>query len=183
MLQTIENFIDNKKIDNKDELYNILVNVFNSDIELAEINFIMYDKFKYQYLNNKLRDNRDGQEEFRNNLINLDKHCIISGDDPNMCQACHIIPLCDSKSYNINNGILLNYNFHNMFDKFYLSFKFIENIDENYDKYKVILSNEIKNKPSYKNYKSYDNKIIQIRKECRNNLQKKYDEFKSREMA
>jgi hypothetical protein len=70
-----------------------------------------------------------------------------------------------------------------MFDKFYLSFKFIENIDENYDKYKVILSNEIKNKPSYKNYKSYDNKIIKIRKECRNNLQKKYNEFKLKEMA
>ena len=87
MLDKIEKFINNNKIDNYDNLYNTLINVFNSDIELAEINFIMYDKFKYQYLNNKLRDNRDGQEEFRNNLINLDKQCIISSDDPNICQA------------------------------------------------------------------------------------------------
>jgi hypothetical protein len=165
--------------------YKELINLYKDDIN--KINLVFYDLYQFEYnenseINKSLKDNRDGQEEFRNNLINLDKHCIISGDDPELCQACHIIPLCDSKSYNINNGILLNYNFHNMFDNYYISFRFNKNINEKYDNYEVILSNKIKNKPSYKNYKSYDNKSVQIRNECRNNLQKKYDEFIKKEL-
>ena len=64
-----------------------------------------------------------------------------------------------------------------MFDKYKLAFKFIKNIGKEYDLYQIILSNKIKDKSSYVNYKIYDNKEIKIRKGCRKNLQKKYDEF------
>ena len=64
-----------------------------------------------------------------------------------------------------------------MFDRYKLGFKFIKNIDKQYDLYQIILSDKIKDKPSYGNYKMYDNKEIKIRKGCRKNLQKKYEEF------
>jgi len=64
-----------------------------------------------------------------------------------------------------------------MFDKYNLGLKFIKNISEEYDLYQVILSDKIKDKSSYINYKIYNNKEIKIRKGCRKNLQKKYDEF------
>jgi len=177
-----------EKNNNKDinMIFNELKNKINNDI----LNFIFYDKFNFEYdknedieINKQLRDDRDGQEEFRNNLVELDQHCIISEDDPDICQACHIIPYCESNSYDINNGILLNLILHNMFDKFYLSFEFIKNIDNNYDEYKVILSDKIKDKPSYQNYKCYDNKIVQIRRGCRNNLLNTHKKFKFEEMA
>jgi hypothetical protein len=180
MLSEIEKYI-NDNYDNDDnnynKLYEKLINLYTSDIEIQEIKLILYDKFSYKITNKNLRDERDEQEKFRKKLIKLDNTCIISGDDPEQCQACHIIPVCESESYNTNNGILLNYNFHNMFDRFKFGFEFIKNIDKHYDLYKIILSNTIINKSTYNNYKIYDNKEIKIRKECRKNLQQKYNEF------
>lgn len=178
MLTEIEEYINNNcETYNYDKLYDLLINKFKSEIELLEIKFILYDKFSYKNINKKLRIQRDEQEEFREKLIELDKKCIISNDDPEQCQACHIIPLCESKSYDINNGILLNFNLHNMFDRYKLGFKFIKNIDKQFDSYQIILSDKIKDKSGYENYKIYDNKEIKIRKGCRKNLQQKYDEF------
>jgi len=180
MLNEIEKYIDNNKFLNYDELYDTLINLYKTDIEQQEIKFIMYDKFNYKKTNKKLRIDRDEQDEFREKLIKLDNKCIISEDDAEQCQACHIIPLCESKSYNTNNGILLNLNLHNMFDKFKFGFKFIKNIDTVYDLYQIILSDNIKNKAGYNNYIIYDNKEIKIRKECRKNLQIKFNEFITR---
>jgi len=177
MLLEIEKYITDNYDNDYNKLYEKLINIYKSDIELQEIKFIMYDKFSYNIKNKKLREERDEQNEFRKKLIELDKKCLISDDDPEQCQACHIVPLCESKSYDINNGILLNFNLHNMFDRYNLGLKFIKNINKEYDLYKIILSNKIKDKPSYVNYKIYDNKEIFIRRGCRKNLQKKYDEF------
>lgn len=179
MLKEIEEYINNYHDNNNDynKLYEKLLDKYKSEIELQEIKFILYDKFSYKITNKKLREERDEQEEFRMKLIELYRKCIISEDDPAQCQACHIIPVCESKSYDVNNGILLNFNLHNMFDRYKLGFKFIKNIDKEYDLYQIILSNKIKDKPSYVNYKIYDHKDIIIRKGCRRNLQKKYDEF------
>ena len=177
MLSEIEKYINNNYMNNYDKLYEKLINTYKSEIELHEIKFILYDKFSYKITNKKLHDKRDEQEEFREKLIELDKKCIISEDDPEQCQACHIIPLCESKSYDVNNGILLNFNLHNMFDRHNLGFRFIKNIDKQYDLYQIVLSDKIKDKSSYINYKIYDNKDITIRKGCRKNLQKQYDEF------
>ena len=154
-----------------------MINIFTSSTELLEIQFIMYDKFLYKIEKNEISDKRLEQEDFRNKIIELDKQCIITGDDVEICQACHIIPLCDSKSYDINNGILLNYSLHKMFDEYKFGFQFIKNIDNKYDLYRIILSENIKTKSSYNNYKIYDNKEIKIRKGCRKNLKQKYNDF------
>jgi len=181
MLLEIEKYItdnyDNDNDNDYNKLYEKLINIYKSDIELQEIKFIMYDKFLYKFTNKELKNKRDEQEEFRQKLIELDKNCIISEDDYEQCQACHIIPVCESKSYDVNNGILLNLNLHNMFDKYNLGLKFIKNINKEYDLYQVILSDKIKNKSSYTNYKIYNDKEINIRKGCRKNLQQKYSEF------
>jgi len=177
MLTEIEEYINNNNTNDYNKLYESLINKFKSEIELQEINFMMYDKFLYKFTNKELKNKRNEQNEFRQKLIDLDGNCVISEDDCEQCQACHIIPLCESKSYDVNNGILLNFNLHNMFDKYNLGLKFIKNISEEYDLYQVILSDKIKDKSSYINYKIYNNKEIKIRKGCRKNLQKKYDEF------
>jgi hypothetical protein len=177
MLDIIEKYINKNMTTDYDKLYNLLINKFKTDIEIAEIKYIMYDKFSYIVQNKLLHKVRDEQHEFREKIISLDECCIISGDDHEQCQACHIIPVCESGTYNTNNGILLNYNLHNMFDKYKLGIKFIKNIDKTYDLYNVILSNTIKNNDGYNNYKIYDNKEIKIRKECYKNLKVKYDQF------
>jgi len=174
MISEIEKYININNCNDYDELYENLTKIYMNN--LTEIKFVMYDKFKYQYTNKQLKNKRDKQEEFRQKLIQLDKECIISGDDPEQCQACHIIPECESKSYDVNNGILLNLNLHNMFDKFKLRLEFIKHIDTNYDLYRIILSEDIKNKKSYENYKKYDNKEIKIRKGCRKNITIKYND-------
>jgi hypothetical protein len=176
MLNKIEEYINNNytnENDDLDDLYEKLIDKFNYD--LVEIKFILYDKFEYTYKKKELRNKRDKQQEFREKLIKLDKKCIISGDHSNECQACHIIPVSEKETYNTNNGILLNLNLHNMFDKFKIKLIYIKNIDKHYDLYKVMLSDDIINKKGYENYKIYNNKEIHIRKECRVNLLKKYD--------
>jgi hypothetical protein len=172
MLSEIEKYIDKNNSNDYEELYKNLKNMYSNN--LSEIKFVLYDKYKYQHTNKELKNKRDKQEEFRKKLIELDKECIISGDDAEQCQACHIIPVCESKSYDVNNGILLNFNLHNMFDRHKLKLKYIKNINKEYDLYTIILSDEIKNKKGYDNYKIYDNKEIKIRKGCRKNLENKF---------
>ena len=111
---------------NNDELYNKLINKFynNKDNSIYIINFIIYDKLKYYPFNSynpdiiKLAKERMGQTEFRSNIITRDKVCIISGDDAEICEACHIIPYNECKNYNTNNGILLTASLHKMFDEY-----------------------------------------------------------------
>ena len=103
MISEIENYINMNNSNDYDELYENLTKIYMNN--LTEIKFVLYDKFKYQYTNKQLKNKRDKQEKFRQKLIELDKECIISGDDPEQCQACHIIPKYESKSYDVNNGI------------------------------------------------------------------------------
>ena len=62
---------------------------------------------------------RTGQELFRKKLIERYKVCIITGSNAIVCQACHIIPYSESNKediYNIDNGLLMTYNLHVLFD-------------------------------------------------------------------
>ena len=174
-MEAIENYINCNYNINHEELYNKLIEKYynNNNNSIFIINFIMYDKFKYYPLNSpnpeiiKLAKERIGQTEFRYNIINRDKVCIITGDDADICEACHIIPFNECKNYNINNGILLNKNLHDMFDKYYFSF----------NNNKIILSNKILNKKAFINYHKYHNNIINIPKECIENLNIHFNKF------
>ena len=60
---------------------------------------------------------RQEQQKFRNQIVNRDKKCIITGKHiPKECQACHIVPVSDNGSYDIYNGFLINSCHHTTFD-------------------------------------------------------------------
>ena len=174
-MDIIEKYVDNNNYINYDELYKKLIDLFYDEIpnSLYIINFIMYDKFKFYPFNSSNQDvlslalERRGQSDFRINIINRDKKCIISGDNISMCEACHIIPYNKSKSYDINNGILLTASLHKLFDKYYFS------INNN----KVMLSNKILNKKTFDDYQRYHEQIINVPKECIENLKSHYNKF------
>ena len=116
-----------------------------------------------------ITENRLEQSKFRETIIKRDKQCLISGDDSEICEACHIIPYNESKNCNSNNGILLNRCFHNMFDKYLFSINLNDEIE---------FSNKILNDNKYKNYHIYQNKKIKINNnDIRENLKIHYKKF------
>ena len=134
MLEKIENYIQTFIINgNNINYYNIyqsLINKFYSDKDssIYKINFVFYDKFKIEPTNFEptkiLCEERIGQTKFRKDLIDFYGHCIISADDSEICQACHIIPFSETKYNHIDNGLLLNYNLHHLFDSLSKFLKF-----------------------------------------------------------
>ena len=184
MLHKIENYILTININNNySDIYKYLIDKFYSDKDASiyKINFIFYDKFNIEPLSyestKKLCKERIGQTKFRNDLIEFYNNCIISEDDHEQCQACHIIPYSETKLNHIDNGLLLNYNLHHLFDSFYIGLQYIDSFNNKFDKYKVILSKKIKFKQSYKNYIIYDNKIININKNSKQFLDIIYQQF------
>ena len=187
MLQKIENYIQINIINNENinyyDLYLSLINKFYSDKDssIYKINFVFYDKLKiepFNYESTKLLCNeRIGQTKFRKDLIDFYKNCIITGDDSEICQACHIIPFFETKNNHIDNGLLLNYNLHHLFDSFLFSFKYINSHNLIFDNYQIILSNKIKSKKTFNNYLIYDNIIVKINKNSKKFLETNYQQF------
>ena len=63
---------------------------------------------------------RLSQKEFRKELLKkFNNKCIITNEDClDELEACHLIPINEEESYNINNGIILTSNLHKTFDKY-----------------------------------------------------------------
>ena len=187
MLNKIENYIQTlnltDKLVNFEQIYQLTIDKFYSDknASIYKINFIFYDKFNIDPSNFEpiqiLCNKRVGQTKFREDVINFYNKCIISGDDPEQCQACHIIPFNETKFNHGSNGLLLNYNLHHLFDEFKIGFKFINLFDVNFDNYQVILSDKIKTKQSYNNYLIYDNTFVKINKLSKQYLTIRYEQF------
>ncbi len=187
MLDKIDKFIDSMGIDFSDTnffiIYKLVINEFYSDknSSIQIINFVFYDKFKIQpHLfdsTKKLCNERLGQTNFRNDLISFYQTCIISGDDSDICQACHILPYSKTKINCVDNGLLLNYNFHHLFDSFLISFKYKSNYDDIYDLYHVVLSDSVIAKPSYSNFTQYNGKIVKINSKSKTFLESSYKLF------
>ena len=189
MLNKIKNYINtlNENCDNNTINYyliyrNILDNFYtDNDDSIYKINFVFYDKFKIQPENfadlSKLCNERIGQTKFKNELVKFYHNCIISGDDYIVCQACHILPYSETKFNHIDNGLLLNYNLHHLYDSFLISFKFKENLNDMYDLYFVVISEKILNKKTFVNYKKYNNKIVEINSGSKKLLEQNYKNF------
>ena len=118
-----------------------------------------------------------GQTKFRSDVVNFYHTCIVSGDDSIICQACHIIPYSETKFNHIDNGLLLNYNLHHLFDLFLIGFKFKENLNDEHDLYFVVISEKILNKKTFSNYKKYNNKIVRMNVGSKNFLEQNYNNF------
>lgn len=65
---------------------------------------------------NGTKAGRARQEEFRRLVIARDGVCVLSGYHPDECEAAHIVPFCESLSFDPDNGILLNRVLHKLFD-------------------------------------------------------------------
>lgn len=149
------------------------MNDYENDLTIETLLFIAYDVHKYepnkQIFEEKLK--RQYQKKFKNQLAKKYGCCIISNDDVDICEACHIIPFCESDNmnmYDVTNGLLLSSGLHTLFDKYMFS------IDANGV---VVLSKKILNKPSFKNYHKYHNMKLKLDTKTMKNIAVHYDKF------
>lgn len=77
-----------------------------------------------------------------------DKHCLITGNDAEECDACHLVPdtICEKLDscyrYDPRNGILLSKTLHNLFDKFLWTFDIFDVVLQDQSCYfKVLIPN------------------------------------------
>lgn len=146
--------------------YSTAIQMYDKDI----IDFLMYDIYRYDRstmntlndiddlnnlnnlnnLDDQLSEHkyRVGQEDFRDGLIRRYGRCMITGDEPSVCEACHIIPHKEGTNYKIDNGLFLSASIHKLFDTKQLT------IDGT--THKVVLLNPLK----HANYKKYDGMYI-----------------------
>lgn len=111
------------------------------------------------------------QKEFRKELLKKFKTCIVTGNDCEYeLEAAHIIPITNDENYDINNGLLLERNIHNTFDRYNWSI----NPDT--------LIIEINNNINVGSIRKYNNtKInIELNTELKQNLQIHYNIFKQK---
>ncbi len=192
MLKQIQQFIESLDIDfNKPNyyiIYKLIIQEFYSDKDLSidKINFVFYDKFKIKpetfHSTYRLCNDRIGQTKFRNDLVNFYNFCIITQDDSFICQACHILPYSETKFNHLDNGLLLNYNFHHLFDSFLISFKFFKSFNDTFDLYYVVFSKHILNKNTYANFIKYNNNIVKININSKSFLDISYTNFLSKQL-
>ena len=108
-----------------DAQYNKLVEKYNK----TYVDFALY--VTYGTDSNKLSNSeickkilQRHQKKFRNDIVERDTKCIITGSDEKYCEACHIVPYAESSNknkFNINNGLLLCKMIHDVFDKYQVS--------------------------------------------------------------
>lgn len=125
---------------------------FTEDIELA---FFITENKQFSPQDLVLKNQRVSQNTFRKRIIERDKKCIVSGANKSICEACHIIPYCDSDDahiYDINNGLLLRSDIHKLFDDHLVTI--------NHDTCEFIVSSEILNESEYECVNIYHKKHI-----------------------
>lgn len=158
----IEDYINN---------YDKESNIFS----LETILYIIYDihNYEYQPINTCEVVIRNYQNKFRKELIKRYTSCIITNKDIEICEACHIIPFCDSnykQKYDIDNGILLCSELHILFDLYMWSIN---------DKGIVVFSDTLKSKSGFSEYHKYDGYDINdlLNDETKKNLSIHYSNF------
>ncbi len=206
MLNSINNYVneyinDNMKsdriaqltqldqLDQLDQLFVILCEKYSGEManepnNINWIKFILLDRFGYNPMERhedvkKLCVERDAQYKFRQNIVLRDKKCLVTGDNSSICEASHIIPFAESKSYDISNGLLLNACFHKMFDNYLCSINPNPNpnLNPNTNKCVLVFSPNFFELENFVHYLQYDKIELDIHENCRGNLQKHYKRF------
>ena len=143
----ISKFICNSKKMNK-PLYNNIYDKYktygydNKDIFQIDVDFLL-DLYDIQLielleLTETKRKIRTKQAKFRQQLIERDKCCLVTGNDFVECDGAHIVPVSESNNYHIDNGLLLTKSLHDTFDK---HFWCIDPTDPN--NLKIVLNNKL----------------------------------------
>lgn len=179
----IINYIDNDNDKNVDALYKELKYKINIDL----LNFIFYDKFEYEYIEDEIIEQQiienENKEEtieerekrqdtlYRNIIQNKYKRCMITGKPLFVSQVAHIYPhkLCNQEEkYDINNGLLLSAELHILFDSTDNKLK----IDP--ETQIISFSKEILEDETMSYYRQYHNKKINLDDKQIYYLKKKY---------
>ena len=118
-MNKLEQYLDNNNI-----LYTSDINDYekfgydNYPLFKLHLNFLLENCYDIEIKENK--HHRLNQQQFRHELLKkYNSKCIITNEDCiDELEACHIIPVSDNESYELNNGLLLRSNIHKTFDKF-----------------------------------------------------------------
>ena len=158
---------------NEHQLEKFIKNNDDNSVTLETLLFIAYDLHKYEPIGRitekKLK--RQHQYKFRKELENRYKKCIISKKSVMVCEACHIIPFSEADNkqiYDVNNGLLMSADLHKLFDKYLISI--------NNDKKLVFAENLLKDN-AYKEFRKYNDMVINLNKETMQNMRHHYDKF------
>ena len=111
---------DNKEII-KEEIYDYKKFNYNDEIIFNNhLNFLLENIYNIKIIENDKSRVRLNQKEYRKELLEkFNNKCIITNEDcMEELEACHLIPINEKESYNINNGIILTSNLHKTFDKY-----------------------------------------------------------------
>lgn len=159
----------------KNQLFFTYNNLIDRGFCKEYIRLVIYKAFKIdieKYIHNaeyhrlfRMKEARLDQDTFRSAIVFRDSKCIVSGYDPSECEAAHIVPFANKKSFDPANGILLNRCLHKLFDDYQFTI--------NPDTMKIIIKNPSKNL----SIKSYLNKKIKLHTECIPYIKKHYARF------
>lgn len=133
------------KYSNPFDIYISLITYQNQE----ELDVIFYHFYNVLFTENEkaMITKRLKQSLFRDKLIERYKKCIMTNSPPIMCEACHIIPFCESsdeQKYDIDNGLLLEAGIHKLFDEYLISIKPNNMIlDEQINNCEIVLSKNI----------------------------------------
>ena len=166
--------------DNNDKQINILYEELKNIVDINLLDFIFYDKFKYEYTKIIEKDETMEQREkrldteFRKTIRNKYTRCMITGKPLCVSQVAHIYPhnLCKpEEKYDPDNGFLLCAELHILFDSKDCDFK----IDP--ETHLVTFSKNILEDITMSYYTQYHNKKIILNDRQKYYLKKKYDLF------
>ena len=156
------------------KLKNYLLSNNNTNINWEDYNYNNYSdyykdfKFLCEYYDIKVMEEKEkrlSQNEFRIELINKYKSCIVTDNPSVECEAAHINPVKNDGDYFINNGLLLNCCIHKTFDLYYWSINPDTHIIEVNEKYNTTIN-------------KYKDKQLNLDPSLYNNLLLHYTEYK-----
>lgn len=172
-MNKLDKLYDDMKTVGKDNLEKFIENYNEDNVTIETLLFFAYDIYKYnptsQIIEEKIK--RQFQKKFRDQLEKKYGKCVISGDDVEICEACHIVPFAESDNtnlYNVNNGILLSASLHKLFDKYLMS---IDSMGV------VVLSKKVLSQNTFKNYHEYNGLQLKLDKETLKNISTHYATF------
>ena len=168
----LEDFLDN--YDNKELSSNIFSRYKEFDYDDNEsfqidLEFLLNNIYNIKIVESKIK--RVGQVNFRQLLLErFNNRCIVTGNDcPHELEACHIIPVATNENYSLENGLLLERNIHNTFDKYYWSI--------NPDTFQI----EILNNVNIGSIKKYQNMKLSLHNNMKDYLREHYNIFMSKQ--
>jgi len=155
--------------------------MFESNYNFDEIRIHILIKYNIDIYNGEFDTHlkRIGQAEFKESLFErYGKSCMITNSKIyDILQACHIIPFADSHDMSVDNGLILDSNYHKLFDIYIWSINpETLKIEINYN----LLSDEDKSDILIQRL---ENKTLDVLRPYSNTLRyltKHYEKFKSK---